>query len=240
LEPPSEREIELMETTQILGSTLKNGLNRRKFLKGMAATASLGLSAGLLAACGDNTPTPALAPATSTTAPATTASAAATPTTAPTTVAVSTAAPTTAAVTTNAPTTVPATTAAATSAASTTAAVTTAASGTTVVASGAAPAGYVEVGKVSAARTVPVGFAAGATKGYIFAENDSKVFVYSNICTHMGCEVPAFKPAQKMFMCPCHGSEYTSTGEVISGPAKLRLPLFDNKVVGDIIYAKLS
>ncbi len=223
-----------MKSTGFLGSTSKNGLNRRKFLKGMAATAGLGLSAGLLAACGDNTPTSALAPAATTAAPATTT--AAIPTTA---AATTTAIPTTAAATTSAPTTQAATSAAATTATSTTVAGTTAA-GATAAARGAVPAGYVEVGKLSAASTVPVGFAAGATKGFVFAESSSEVYVYSNICTRMGCEVPAFKPAQKMFMCPCHGSEYNNTGEVISGPAKLRLPLFDNKVVGDIIYAKLS
>lgn len=224
-----------MEMTEILVGTPKTGLNRRKFLKGMAATAGLGLSAGLLAACGDNTPTSASLATTA--APTTTTAAAPVATTAT---------PTTAASTTVAATTAPATTAAPTTAASTTAVSTTVAStaataaSTTAIASAAIPAGYVQVGKVSASRTAPVGFSSGATKGYVFTKSASEVFVYSNICTHMGCEVPAYKPAQKMFMCPCHGSEYTNTGEVISGPAKLRLPLFDNKVIGDVIYAKLS
>jgi len=223
-----------MDKTEILGGTPKNGLNRRKFLRGMAATAGLGLGAGILAACGDNTPTslPAatIAP---TTAPAATTAAAtsAAPTTAVTTTsAATTAAATTVAATTSAPTT---------AAASTTAAATTSAA-TTSAAAGATPAGYVAVGKISAAEKAPVAFSSGATKGYVFVKSPTEVYTYSNICTHMGCEVPAYKTTQNMFMCPCHGSEYTNTGEVIQGPAKARLPLFDNKVVGDVIYAKLS
>lgn len=219
-----------MERTDHLGSTPKGSVNRRKFLRGMAATAGLGLGAGILAACGDNTATTAPAPA------ATVA-----PTTASTTATATTAAPTTAAATTVAATTVAPTTAASTTAAATTSAATTSAANTTsAAASGAAPAGYTEVGKVTAASAAPVAFSSGSTKGYVFAKSATEVFAYSNICTHQGCEVPAYKTDQKLFMCPCHGSEYSNTGEVLKGPAKARLPLFDNKVVGDVIYAKLS
>ncbi len=221
-----------MEKTEILGGTPQKGLNRRKFLRGMAATAGLGLGAGILAACGDNTPTsPSAATLAPTTAPA--ATTAASTTAAP--VATTSAAPATAPATTVAATTAAAPTTAAPGTAAPTAA-TSAANGAT----GAAPAGYVEVGKISAAGTAPVGFSAGSTKGYVFARSTGEVYTYSNICTHMGCEVPAYKTSQNMFMCPCHGSEYSNTGEVLKGPAKARLPLFDNKVVGDVIYAKLS
>jgi cytochrome b6-f complex iron-sulfur subunit len=96
------------------------------------------------------------------------------------------------------------------------------------------------VGKLSAAGTTPAIFSAGSTKGFVFVKSATEVYTYSNICTHQGCEVGAYKPTQKMFMCPCHGSEYSDTGEVLKGPAQARLPLFDNKVVGDVIYAKLS
>lgn len=207
-----------MDKTEILGGTPKNGLNRRRFLRGMAATAGLGISAGILAACGDS-PTSTSAPIPTTAASAT--AAAATLTTAATTAAATSAASTTVAATTAASTT-------------------TAAAPTTAAANATVPAGYVQVGKVSAAAAAPLGFTSGSTKGYVFTKSASEVYVYSNICTHMGCEVPAYKTADKEFMCPCHGSTYTNTGEVIAGPAKTRLPLFDNIVVGDIIYAKLS
>jgi Rieske Fe-S protein len=40
------------------------------------------------------------------------------------------------------------------------------------------------------------------------------------LCDHMGCEV---KPSGKYFVCPCHGSEFDSTGKVLKAPAKENL-----------------
>ena len=39
------------------------------------------------------------------------------------------------------------------------------------------------------------------------------------ICTHLGC-IPAFTEGSFTgFLCPCHGSEYDTTGRVVRGPA---------------------
>jgi Rieske Fe-S protein len=76
-------------------------------------------------------------------------------------------------------------------------------------------------------------------KGYIYAKSSSEVMVFSNICTHQGCEVP-FNQSSQTFVCPCHGSTFSLSGEVVKGPAQTRLPLFQNKVVGGMVYAKLS
>ncbi|HEX9780727.1 MAG TPA: Rieske 2Fe-2S domain-containing protein [bacterium] len=37
-------------------------------------------------------------------------------------------------------------------------------------------------------------------------------------CTHLGC-TPNWFEAEGRFKCPCHGSNFTSTGDVIAGPA---------------------
>lgn len=42
----------------------------------------------------------------------------------------------------------------------------------------------------------------------------------STVCTHQGCEV---RPNKEYLACPCHGSEYSTTGQVLQGPAELNL-----------------
>jgi cytochrome b6-f complex iron-sulfur subunit len=44
------------------------------------------------------------------------------------------------------------------------------------------------------------------------------------VCTHLGCVVP-WNKAENKYMCPCHGSQYDTTGKVIRGPAPLSLAL---------------
>lgn len=43
-----------------------------------------------------------------------------------------------------------------------------------------------------------------------------KIEVYSTVCTHLGCNVSFSKEG---FVCPCHGSKFNISGNVIKGPA---------------------
>jgi glycine/D-amino acid oxidase-like deaminating enzyme/nitrite reductase/ring-hydroxylating ferredoxin subunit len=66
-------------------------------------------------------------------------------------------------------------------------------------------------------------------QGKIIERNGAKLAVYrdqagqvtlrSAICTHMGCAV-GWNTAERTWDCPCHGSRFKPTGEVISGPAE--------------------
>lgn len=58
----------------------------------------------------------------------------------------------------------------------------------------------------------------------IFVIRDQRGWgAFSSKCTHLGCTV---QRTSEGFTCPCHGAQYDSIGEVVSGPARRALPWF--------------
>jgi Rieske Fe-S protein len=57
-----------------------------------------------------------------------------------------------------------------------------------------------------------------------FRASDTAINVLTAICTHEACTVTGFESSQ--YVCPCHGSRYSTAGSVINGPAPLPLHQF--------------
>lgn len=58
-----------------------------------------------------------------------------------------------------------------------------------------------------------------AKKVGAYKDEDGNLHVIDTTCTHMGCECN-WNHADHTWDCPCHGSRYSHTGDVIEGPAK--------------------
>jgi Rieske Fe-S protein len=52
-----------------------------------------------------------------------------------------------------------------------------------------------------------------------YRDEEGRVIQCSPVCPHLGCIVE-WNNAEKTWDCPCHGSRFKPTGEVISGPAE--------------------
>ncbi|ACT01579.1 FAD-dependent oxidoreductase [Paenibacillus sp. JDR-2] len=52
-----------------------------------------------------------------------------------------------------------------------------------------------------------------------YRDKEGQLFLVDTTCTHMGCEVE-WNNGERTWDCPCHGSRFSITGEVIEGPAE--------------------
>lgn len=59
---------------------------------------------------------------------------------------------------------------------------------------------------------------------YVLALDDGDLIALSPICTHLGCTVDV---QGSVLLCPCHGSMYDRSGQVLRGPAARALRQYD-------------
>jgi Rieske Fe-S protein len=60
----------------------------------------------------------------------------------------------------------------------------------------------------------------GITAAYL--DDEGNISKPSSVCTHLGCLV-TWNPAESTWVCPCYGSRFKPTGEVIAGPVEQAL-----------------
>ena len=69
---------------------------------------------------------------------------------------------------------------------------------------------------------------------YLARLEDGGFMALSRKCTHLGCTVP-WVAADNRFICPCHGSSFDITGNVIDSPAPRALDIFPVIIENDIV-----
>lgn len=57
---------------------------------------------------------------------------------------------------------------------------------------------------------------------YGIYRQDDKLYIVDTLCPHLGCTLK-FNEHDKCWDCPCHGSRFSLTGEIIKGPASVGL-----------------
>jgi cytochrome b6-f complex iron-sulfur subunit len=57
---------------------------------------------------------------------------------------------------------------------------------------------------------------------WMVRDGTGKLYALLTICTHLGC-LTGFFPAEALFKCPCHGSNFSLAGDPVAGPAPVPL-----------------
>ena len=104
------------------------------------------------------------------------------------------------------------------------------------VINGTVSGGAVMVG-VEGAALAPVGGAAlvRSTIGdFLVAHTAQESFTaLTAVCTHEACTITGFR--SPTYVCPCHGSQYSTAGQVLSGPATRSLRTFPTQLTGTLL-----
>ncbi len=74
---------------------------------------------------------------------------------------------------------------------------------------------------------------------YLARLEDGGFLALSRKCTHLGCTVPWVAKENK-FICPCHGSSFDITGNVISAPAPRPLDIYPVMIENEIVKVDIG
>jgi cytochrome b6-f complex iron-sulfur subunit len=71
----------------------------------------------------------------------------------------------------------------------------------------------------------------------IIANTGSGFIAMSKLCTHEGCTI-SYDHIASNLPCPCHGTVYSKSGEVLNGPAMIDLKIYAVSREEDILTIK--
>jgi cytochrome b6-f complex iron-sulfur subunit len=70
--------------------------------------------------------------------------------------------------------------------------------------------------------------------GFLVAHTGQDAFTaLTAVCTHEGCTVTGFD--NQRYVCPCHGSQYDTSGRVVNGPAPTALRAFPTQFSNNVL-----
>jgi cytochrome b6-f complex iron-sulfur subunit len=103
--------------------------------------------------------------------------------------------------------------------------------------SGTSAGGTVTVSNISGTSLSSVGGAAlvqaGNSSFLVARTGDNSFNAFTAICTHEQCIVTGFQSGA--FVCPCHGSQYNTNGQVRQGPATQGLRQFNTQFTNNVL-----
>ena len=94
-------------------------------------------------------------------------------------------------------------------------------------------AGPVERFKPETVTAIPKG------QFYLARLGDGSFLALSRTCTHLGCTLP-WVEEKGQFVCPCHGSTFSLTGEVLTAPAPRPLDTFPARIENGIVKVDIA
>jgi cytochrome b6-f complex iron-sulfur subunit len=68
----------------------------------------------------------------------------------------------------------------------------------------------------------------------VIRASDTQVIALSAICTHAGCSMD-YNASQQLLDCACHGSQFSTDGKVVRGPANRAVHVYAATLANNII-----
>ena len=67
----------------------------------------------------------------------------------------------------------------------------------------------------------------------LYRQSDTNVLAFSRNCTHNSCTINSFQNGTST--CPCHGSQFNTSGNVVIGPAIIPLTQYSAAIADNIV-----